>query len=759
MKLSYNILELVDIIQPVQVIGKKDGLIEFISIDTRKIFQSNTGCFVALEGTFRKGSSYVNDAYSRGIRCFIIDHELPNYKSDACYLLVENSLKSLQSIAAFHRKKYDIPVVAITGSVGKTTIKEWIYHLLETKWKIVRSPKSYNSQIGVALSLLELNDNAEIAIIEAGISQPGEMEILAKMISPTHAIFTGVGTAHLDNFKDQNHLKSEKLILLKASKCAFSGMELKNFDLNYIHLDQTQASPEIKDLPLKDEMSKWAAGIAISFVKTCKWAPENLDERVSKLTRLAMRLETFNGKNNSIVINDTYNLDLDALYYSLEYMQSISLNRPRCIYVGLDKDSFHRKEEIEEIVLSIKPDWFFVDLPESLPSDIPENAIILVKGTRKANMERFASRLREKQHQTKLEIDVSALKENILYFKSKIKKTTKILAMVKAQSYGVGLEELAGFLEAMGVHYLGVAYTSEGVALRKAGIKLPILVMNADHNSFMDCITYQLEPSIYSFKQLDYLIRTVIESDSESISVHIKVDTGMRRLGFESSEIKTLIETYQAQPEIDIKGVYSHLADADNANDLSFTQNQIQKFDSICVYLESKLTNPLIRHISNSAGILSFPEAQFDMVRIGIGMYGLSNVKKGLSSVIRWKSVISQIKIISAGESIGYNRTFIANKNMQIGIIPVGYGDGYSRSLGNGVGWVYFNGEKCPTLGRVCMDMIMVDLTGRDAEEGDEVILFENNDQLIDLANAMGTIPYEVLTSISQRIHRTYVSE
>ncbi len=761
MNLNLPVSRIIEVISPIQIVGESHGLVRFISVDTRKLHDTNMGCFVALQGSFRHGIQFLNEAYDKGARCFISDVPPDEFYEDACYLMVEDALCSLQEIARQHRLSFNYPVVAITGSQGKTTVKEWLYELLQTENNVVRSPKSYNSQLGVALSLLEMHAGADVALIEAGISEPNEMDELIRMISPTHAILTNIGSAHLENFESENQLKTEKIKILKAAQFAYSAVDLFDVDFEYETLMPQKAHPEIASLKFKDPSSFHCAAIAINFIKSVQWVTQPLSEAVSKLNRLALRMETFNGKNNSIVINDAYNLDMDALRFSLEYMQTFGRTRSHCVYIGLDSESFADKGKIETLVMEYAPDHMFVDLVPNLPVSIPENAVVLIKGTRKSEMEKFAARLREKQHQTKLEINFTALRHNLVYFKSLLAPGVKMLAMVKSQSYGTGLEKMAAFLEGQGIDYLGVAYTNEGVELRKYGIKTPILVMNADQDSYADCIAYQLEPSIYSFKQLDLFIRVVIESDVEQAPIHIKLDTGMRRLGFEPSQLKTILEICQAQPEVYIKGVYSHLAASGGTEHKDFTESQVERFTACVAMIEKELPHPILKHLVNTDGVIQYPNAHFNMVRIGIGMFGLADkqTEGSLKSVVTWKSVVSQIKEIQVGESVGYNRSFIASRNQTIAIVPVGYGDGFPRSLSNGKGCVYIQNHPCPTVGMVCMDMLMIDVTGLEVEEGDPVILFENNTQLSAFAAQATTIPYEILTSISQRIHRTYISE
>ena len=449
-----------------------------------------------------------------------------------------------------------------------------------------------------------------------------------------------------------------------------------------------------------------------------------------------------------------------ALVYSLEYQKMIAKRRKRIVIVGLDKENSSKKKEIQEIVTQFKPDEIhIVNSVSDVPSNLG-NAVILIKGTRNAGMEKVAQRYKLKRHRTFVQIDLTSVRHNLSVIRKKLKSKTKILAMVKAQSYGSGLEKMAAFLEQQGVDYLGVAYVDEGVELRKHGIKTPILVMNPEEESFDLCIEHQLEPAIYSFNQLDQFIKELIFAKQSNFPVHLKFDTGMRRLGFEPEDWSELVAVIQSQPEIRVAGVYSHLADADNIRDKRFTNLQYKKFEEICLRLQNGLGCTFIRHLLNSEGVFHFPEFQLDMVRVGIAMYGIStdiNIHKLLLPVIQWQSAISQIKTLKVGEFVGYSRTFKATKSTKIAIIPVGYADGFKRSLSNGKGGVYIDGKYCPTVGRVCMDMIMVDVTNLTVKEGDSVEIIGVNQTLDKLAESLQTIPYEVLTSISKRVHRVYL--
>lgn len=754
MKLNYTSSELATWLSPRKILGTENRTIQFISTDTRTLFDETEGCFVALKGAFRSGDDFLEEAYNKGIKTFICTESPGIAHSDAVYIIVEDGLFALQRIAMNHRLNFKYPVVVIAGRKGKTSVKEWLYELLKSHFHVVRSPKSYNSQLGAALSLLELHESASIALIEVGLSKANELSSLLDMICPTHAIITSfyaegdsLNQAFLNTIKHVPYLLigEQPSWLSKDMTCDFIPNETPNYTL-----------------PFNDEPSIRLVSIAEHFAKLMGVSENTLAKEIPKLSRLALRLETFNGINDTLIINDTYNLELEALHFSLEYLASFGKERLRGVYLGLDEDSLLMRAQIESIIRPFQPDFFYIGLPENFPKEIPNGSIILVKGTRKAGVERYVARFREKQHQTKLEINLTALRHNVTQFKNLIAKPTKLLAMVKSQSYGSGLEKLAEFLQNQGVDYLGVAFTNEGVTLRKQGVKLPILVLNPAPSSYSDCIEFNLEPTLFTFNQLDTLIRVLIESGVQRFPIHVEVDTGMRRLGFEPKEIKSLLEVSQAQPEIYIKGVFSHFVESEEQMDRSFSLKQINEFQQVVELFKKHLSHPLICHMANSEGIVNYPEAHFDMVRLGLGMFGIthSKIKQQLKPVLSWKSVVSQVKNVLAGESISYARSFIAKNDMKIAIIPVGYGDGFPRALSNGKGRVRIQNQWCPIVGKVCMDMLMVDLGPMtQVVEGDEVIIFNDVDSLEQMALSLETIPYEVMTGISERVHRVYYSE
>jgi alanine racemase len=767
LKLDLTIQQFSDAIGSTKLLGQNGGIIHQIAYDTRKISSVNNTVFFALSGKFRDGQRFVGEAYEKGIRYFVVSSfEGIDAYSDACFFLVHSPLEALQKLATFHRNHYSIPVVIITGSVGKTMIKEWLYHLLSSTKKIVRSPKSFNSQLGVALSLLEINDTHELALIEAGISEPNEMQSLVDMIQPTYGIFTAFGRAHAHNFDTKVQHLSEKLKAFRGCKTTWISDDilLDESQLNAIHgiYSKADSTKYLVDLlPYQDGVSRRNLALALSVAMHFEKNTELLIEKIKSLPRLALRMETFEGINQTTIINDSYNLDVDALMQSLEYQLSISVNKKRIAIIATTGFSDIQIAEVKAVVSNFNLDAvYYLDEVTDVPISEISDATVLIKGTRSAQLQKLVRLFQLKKHKTTLEIDLSAVKHNVEVYRSLIPASCMVLAMVKASSYGSGAIKMAQYLQKIGVNYLGVAYADEGVELRKHGITLPILVMNAEEDGFDDIVQYHLEPAIYSFKMLDDFIKTLIREGIENYPVHLKFDTGMRRLGFEFSDLDEVLAILQTQPEIKLQSVYSHLADADNQSDATFTLHQIKKFNDIVSYLDNAISYTYIKHLANSEAIGNYPSAHFDMVRLGIGMYGYSTnpkVHNLLQEAVAWKSVVTQVKTIQAGESVGYGCNFVAQSAMKIAVIPIGYADGFRRSLSNGVGSVVIQGVHCPVVGNVCMDMTMVDVSAVAVYEGDAVEIIGEHQSLSSYAQKMNTIPYEVLTSVSSRVHRVYV--
>ena len=768
MNLQFTYQDFLTAISPEEVINPAPNIeINSVAYDSRKLLPNSTAVFFALNGGNRSGVSFLADAYKKGVRIFVIPSTANiDYLSDTTYFIVKDTLKALQSLAKFHRANFKIPIVAITGSVGKTTIKEWSYHLLKQHFKVVRSPKSYNSQLGVAISLLEINSTHEIALIEAGISRPNEMSSLLDMIQPTIGIFTSFGSAHAYAFSSMKEHLLEKILLFKTSKTTYfsdsillESVEKQN--INGIEVDtESTIAPFIKSIPYQDTASKQNVALAISLAKHFKVENESIHQNLVDLPRLALRLETFDGINGSTIINDTYNLDIDALIHSLEYQRSIASTKRKVAIIATAFLDEKYVTQIKEIIASYQLDEVYYLETTFYELPIIENSVILIKGSRKSNLEKIIRKFQLKKHKTRLEISLTAIKENLNLLRSYIRKECNLLVMVKASSYGSGAVKIASFLEKNGVNYLGVAYADEGIELRKNGINLPILVMNIEEDSFEDIINYKLEPTIYSFYVLDQFVRTLILLNIEAYPIHLKFDTGMKRLGFDMEDCDQLSEYLLAQPEVYIKSIYSHLADADNLHDNTFSEFQINSFEKITTYFKRILPYKFITHLTNTEGTINFPLAHFDMVRIGIGIYGYSSneiISGKLIPTMNWKSIISQIKSVKKGQTIGYGKSYVAKKDMKIAIVPVGYADGLKRNLSNRVGHLYVQSIACPIVGNICMDMTMIDITGISVEEGMEVEIIGEHQSIMDVAKAAQTIPYEILTSIPLRVHRIYV--
>jgi len=755
LKLNYNV-ETCSSCFGVSAIGPQNKLISHVVYDTRKIQSTEGALFFALDGAFRSGNDFVATAYKKGIRTFVVpdsfDGKLPD---DATIWKVEHPLFALQNLALFHRNQFKGKILAVTGSVGKTTFKEWLFHALQHKINIIRSPKSFNSQLGVALSLLELEDYAQLAIIEAGISQTGEMERLEQIIRPDYGVLTALGSAHLENFKNQEELKAEKLKLFTNCDEVFVANSVSVSNTSWIKCPSYHSS-------------RFPSGYAdlLGILKTVLHflAPEiDFEKTVEQLPTLALRMEIFEGMNGNVIINDTYNLDKDALTEALHFQQNHDPSKKRIVILGLSEQNERLESELNQIVSQFKIDRLYLVKPEEeIPWNEIENAVVLVKAHRKRHFEKEVIKGKARRHLTYVEVNLSALKHNLQVYKTRLPKTVKLLSMVKADAYGTGAVRIAKYLDQNGIDYLGVAFVDEGVELRQNGVQLPIVIMNPDVENVDLYVHHKLEPAIYSFEQLDRFVSGLISLEVEQFPVHLKFDTGMHRLGFQPSEKEELLSVIKSQPEIKIQGIYSHLADADNPAVVNFTEFQLEQFAGIVNFFRENTVDPIIAHVLNSEGALRFMHKAHDMVRIGISMYGYTENRELaslLKPAISWYSRVSQIKTVPAGDSVGYGRTFIAEQDMKIAIVPVGYADGFHRNLSNGNGSVFISGKECKVVGRVCMDMIMVDITGLDVKYEDPVEIIGEHQSMPTLAKKMNTIPYEVLTGLSKRMQRIYINE
>lgn len=828
---DYQIKEIVKIVQGDFFPGtEKDAIVRDILIDSRRLISPVRCMFIALSSKRNNGHLYIKELYDKGIRHFMVTKLPDDIKSfkEANFVRVKNTLDALQLLTAFHRKRFDIPVIGITGSNGKTIIKEWLYQLLRTDKNIIRSPKSYNSQIGVPLSVWQMNDEHELAIFEAGISETEEMEKLRKIIEPNIGLFTNVGHAHDENFINLQQKAGEKLKLFTkvdvlvycVDHSEIQGViirseilnRIKSFtwsykgdaDLNSISVEKqynlTVVSgkfndkniqiqiPFIDDASIENAIHCWALLLYMGYNQSV------ISERMLQLSPIAMRLEMKEGINNCSIINDSYNSDINSLSIALDFLKQQKQHTKRTVILSdllqsgrneldlygyiselLESKGIQKLIGIGNSISNSKDrfnmeKYFFSSTEEFLnkfPFTSFNHETILLKGARFFEFEQISRALQQKAHETVLEINLNSLINNLNYYRNKLKNpATKIMAMVKAFSYGSGSFEIANALQFHHVDYLTVAYSDEGVELRKAGINTPIMVMNPDWQSFDSIIKYNLEPEIYSFRILGLLEKSIKENiipANKPVKIHIKLDTGMHRLGFEEHDLDQLLERLKQNKSIYLQSVFSHLTGSQDEAFDDFTRLQISRFQKMSKEIISQADDhPVLCHILNSAGISRFPDAQFDMVRLGIGLYGISTDKverAGLENVSTLKSTISQIKRIKANETVGYNRSGKAKKEMIIAIIPVGYADGLSMSLGNGVGKLWLNDKFAPIIGNICMDMCMIDITKIAAVEGDEVIIFGENYPIWEMAESINTIPYEILTGISRRVKRIYFQE
>jgi len=763
-----------------EVLGTTSSCTDIINtlfIDSRKPVRGEEVLFVAIKGPNNDGHKYVELLCNEGVTHFLVNENFDTTGLSANFIRVSDTFDGLQSLAGWHRSRFSYPVLAITGSAGKTSVKEWLYQLLKENYNIVRSPKCYNSEGGVPLSLFEMTENHDLAIIEAGISHPTEMVRLERMIKPTFGLLTNIGSSHAHNFESDLEHNKEKYVLFKDVEWMIDGAK-DGLGMEGVNI------PE--EFQMTDRASMQNAALCWAFLT--QFDSDRLPSYKSgfaDLEKLALRLEVQQGINNNIIVNDSYNSDLGGLEIALD----LAANQPKgnlvLILSDIETDKASKPELYKKVakitkdykvskVIGIGKDITLlqdhVPILKVFPSvaDIDSttlneisNSCILLKGARKFRFETLGTILQEKHHDTVLEINLKALEHNLNVFRSKL-NGAKIMCMVKAFGYGAGDLEIAKLMEQQGVEALGVAYADEGIALRMAGIKLPIMVMNAEPAAFNGIIENRLEPVIYNERILDEFIRELINYSQSSYPIHVELETGMNRLGVLYNELPDLCSQISAQPEVKVESVFSHLAVSENPSEDRFTRKQLERFRQGTELIEHMLGYTFDKHICNSAGILRFPEGHMDMVRLGIGVYGIDpteSKKYGLENVGKLRTTITQIRKFIDTETVGYGRSGAANMGERIGIIPIGYADGLKRSLSNGVGSVWVNGELAPIVGKVCMDMTMVNLSEIRCEEGDEVEVFGQNITVQDLAKKMNTIPYEVLTSVSSRVKRMYIKE
>jgi alanine racemase len=793
-----------------------DNEIRYIITDSRNKILSNDAVFFAHRGPAHDGHVFLSELYDQGVRNFIIERQDDySHFRDANFILVTSTISALQRLTAYHRSRFSPEVIGITGSNGKTIIKEWLLQLLSSRFRIAATPYSYNSQIGVPLSVWQLNEHHDLGIFEAGIRKAGEMDRLEKIIQPTLGIFTNIGPAHDEHFINRAEKLYEKLLLFKNCPKLIYCKDHKEIDeavkshnLNSKTLTWGQSKDadiqivpkrngtgilfqllhqgetiEI-ELPVGDHASVENLMHCITCMLFLNYSWNEITERLNHIVPVAMRLEMKKGINGCYLLDDSYNNDLaglkmalDFLYHQMQVKKKTvilsdvmqSATKADELYAEInDLLELHKVSrligigpEISENASSFKlPAEFFSSTTDFLRDYDAQNfheEIILIKGARTFAFEIIVNRLEEKIHSTRLEIDLRAITHNLNFFRSRVKRDTKMMVMVKAFAYGSGILEIANLLQYQKADYLGVAYTDEGVHLRQNGIHTPIMVMNPSPEGFNQLLQWDLEPEVFSLQQLNSLLNFL---GGRRLKIHLKIDTGMSRLGFQEDELDKLTSILRSVDNLEIVSIFSHLAAADEAVYESFTRQQSKTFKKLTDYLCKNLNINPLRHLLNSAGIIRYPEYQFDMVRLGIGLYGVepAGLMQGqLRHISTLKTVISQIREVPAGRTIGYGRKGKAMDKRKIATLAIGYGDGFSRFFSNGKGEVTVNGKRAPVIGNVCMDMTMIDITGIEASEGDDVEIFGENPTINEIAERIGTIPYEIFTGISERVKRIYL--
>ena len=805
--------------------GCADTKINWLLIDSRSLCFPEETLFFAIHTKKNDGHKYIDELYRRGVRNFVIERgnstdNLIAGKDDANFLIVKSSIEALQSLAAYHRSQLDIPVIAITGSNGKTTVKEWLYQLLSPDYNVCRSPRSYNSQVGVPLSVWLIGNHSDLAIIETGISQPGEMEKLEKIVKPTIGVMTNLGAAHQENFMSYDIKCSEKMKLFKGcqtivisstdatiQRCASvlpdsvqqMALKVRNIEKDgeraTIHFEHNGEVGQytinfIDDASIQNSITCFTTALAAIAHSSSKDIVDKLCERMSHLEQVAMRLEVKDGKNGCTLINDSYNSDVHSLDIALDFMSRRPETRkqhrtlilsdilqsgesPRSLYSRVAQMAASRG--IEKVIgvgkeISSCADYFPMEHYMFLTSDALihsqvfhnlRDEFILIKGARQFRFDKLSDLLTLKVHQTILEVNLNALVNNVRHYRSMMKPETKMVCMVKASGYGIGSLETSKTLQDNGVDYLAVAVADEGADLREAGITANIMIMNPETTSFKMLFDYRLEPEVFSFSLLEQLIHAAEKEGITNFPIHIKLDTGMHRLGFNpETDMPRLIERLHRQTALVPCSVFSHFVGSDGDEFDNFSRHQFALFDRASRQLQESYPHKILRHICNSAGIEHFPEYHLDMVRLGLGLYGI-NARNNqiINNVATLKTTILQIHDVPAGDTIGYSRRTTLARDSRIAAIPIGYADGFNRRLGNRGCYCLVNGKKADYVGNICMDVCMIDVTDIDCKEGDQVEIFGNNLPVTVLSDALGTIPYEVLTGISTRVQRVYVQE
>ena len=831
--LKYSIIKIATLIGARRV-GDTDAQIGWLLTDSRSLCFPEETLFFALKSARNDGHKYISDLYRRGVRNFVVESRgiqeyCPNSVSemnDANFLIVPSPLAALQRLAERHRDEFDIPIVGITGSNGKTMVKEWLYQILLPSQKIVRSPKSYNSQIGVPLSVWLLNEQTEVGIFEAGISEPGEMMALRDIIQPTVGVFTSLGSAHQENFRSMEEKCMEKLELMHdtqamiycsdndiVSRCV-RRMQYKGEKIAWSQCDEqvaffvktvdgTKISYRYKgedgafDIPFSDEASIEDCITCAATALYLGITPEQLAERMPVLEPVAMRLEVKDGQRGCVLINDSYNSDVNSLDIALDFMNrrqfspltshpsllkktlilsdmyqtgvapeqlyaqvsDLCVKRGIQKFIGIGTDLSAQADKIQ-----IVDKQFFLDVQHFLTSDTfssLRNELILLKGARSFGFDQITEQLEQKVHETILEVNLNAVVNNLNYYRSFLKPETKMVCMIKADAYGAGAIEIAKTLQDHRVDYLAVAVADEGVTLRKAGITANIMIMNPEMTAFKTMFDYDLEPEVYSFRLLDALIRAARKEGITGWPVHIKLDTGMHRLGFDPiNDMDELIDRLKHQNAIIPRSVFSHFVGSDSDGFDEFSASQFALFDEGSKKLQAAFTHKILRHMDNSAGIEHFPERQMDMCRLGLGLYGVDpRDNRILNTVSTLKTTILQMRHVPAGDTVGYSRKGKIDHDSVIAAIPIGYADGLNRHLGNRRCYCLVNGQKAEYVGNICMDVAMIDVTGIDCHEGDMVEIFGEHLPVTTLSDIIDTIPYEVLTGVSNRVKRVYFQD
>ena len=805
--------------------GNAEARIDWLLTDSRSLAFPETTIFFALRTPVGDGHKYIPDLYRRGVRNFVVGTVPDNYETDypdANFLRVLSPLKALQRLAERHREEYVLPVIGITGSNGKTVVKEWIYQLLMLSMNVTRSPRSYNSQVGVPLSVWLLDERSRIGVFEAGISQPGEMQALRAIIQPTIGVMTNIGPAHQENFSTIQEKCHEKLLLFKDAKVliynadepvvaesvhdfGFGGQLFgwsrkdENATVFVRAIEPTEdgktriayffnGTAAEYTLPFADEASIQNSITALCVCLYLGLMPADIARRMALLEPVAMRLEVVQGVRGCTLINDAYNSDAAALDIALDFMnrrakeqaaKGRTLILSDIFQTGIPAEELYAKvadmlksRGVERLIgvgpaisaahtlFPIKKSFYPTSeaLLESGELDTIHDEIILLKGARNFGFEQIAKALSLRVHETTLDVNLEAIAENLHFYRSFMKPETKLTCMVKASAYGAGSVEIAKTLQERGVDYLAVAVADEGAELRRAGITAGIIVMNPEMSAFGTLFEYELEPEIYSFNLLDALIRAARRQGITDFPVHLKLDTGMHRLGFNpKTDIPVLIDRLSHQRALIPRSVFSHFVGADSDGFDDFSEKQFKLFDEASRTLQAAFPHKILRHICNSAGIERFPERHLDMVRLGLGLYGIDPIdNRVLHNVATLRTTILQIRDVPAGDSIGYSRKTVLDRPSRIAAIPIGYADGLNRHLGNRRGYCLVNGQKADYVGNICMDVCMIDVTDIPCREGDSVEIFGDALPVTVLSDLLGTIPYEVLTSVSNRVKRVY---